>query len=97
MALGYRVTYWTEPERNRRSDSGRLRLRMMIAASLFVFTVLVRVFWADGTAVLRNIFTDRTMSVTEAAFAEMITQIYGGTEATDALTAFCRSVLDAAS
>ena len=91
--MGYRIIYG--PVNNTTSRRGHAgRLRSMIAAALLAFTMLVRLYWHDGTIIMKEYLLPQHLTVTERAFSELIIDLREGQTVTDALTVFCLSILD---
>ena len=88
--MGYRVVYGADPFV--REKTGKSRLGLMTAGFALAFVILVRCFWPQGTAVLRQ-----TLLPGEPGALEQITeQIRSGEPVGEAVTAFCRSVVEEA-
>ena len=88
--MGYRVVYGDDPFLE--MPRSRNRLGLMTAGCFLVFLIGVRWLWPQGTAVLEDIFLpDRG---TAAAFRQMTEEIGTGESLGDAVTAFCRTIVE---
>ena len=87
--MGYRIVYGEDPFREK--PRGRGRLRVLTAGFALAFVVLVRVFWPQGTSLLRQVLLPGPDA---AAFQQMAADIRAGEPVDDAVTAFCRSVVE---
>ena len=88
--MGYRIVYGKDPVIRPRGSS--LRLRVMTAGCMLLFAALVRLAWPAGRAVLGEVLLPR--AETAAAFSELVDQVSGGDPLGEAVTAFCRSVVE---
>ena len=91
--MGYRVVYGEDPFVKPKIRKGRLAL--MTAACLLAFSVGVRCIWPQGAESLRQMVMPKETATT-AAFVQMTDDIWGGKSIKDAVTAFCRSVVEGA-
>lgn len=90
--MGYRIDYG--PPIVRRKGGGRvLRLQLMTAAFLLLFVLLVKHQWPEGSGKLRQ-YLMPGIDAQELCFAEFVEEIQGGEPVGQALTSFCRSILD---
>lgn len=86
--MGYRIVYGEDPFVQIPHQKGRLRL--MTAGFALAFVVLVRCCWPQGADLLR-----RTLLPEEyGAFQQMTADIQAGEPIADAVTAFCRSIVE---
>lgn len=85
--MGYRIVYGGEPPTGRKS-----RLRLWTAVCLLVFVTAVRLAWPEGTEQLRQVLVPG--EETAAAFSEMVENVGAGQGMGEALTAFCRTVVE---
>lgn len=92
--MAYRVIYG-EDESTSKNDNGHsfLRIRILTAGFLLAFSLLVKVFWPAGTAALRTILLPESPSYTQIALDDCVTNIQNGESITQALTVFCRQIL----
>ena len=91
--MGYRVVYGEDPFVKPKIRKGRLAL--MTAACLLAFSVGVRCIWPQGAESLKQMLMPKE-TVTTAAFVQMTADIWAGEPLGDAVTAFCRSVVEGA-
>ena len=92
--MGYRIEYeGTIPIRQAPSCT-RLRLRSLMAGFFLVFCIGVRLLWPEGTRLLQSYFLPGDLTVTEAAFSEMISDIRTGNDIGSSVTAFCQRIID---
>ena len=87
--MGYRIVYGKDPVC--RTAPGKGRLRMMTAAAMLVFVLLVRCAWPQGRDTLRKVLLPEEQMVT--AFEEMVDCVHSGEEIGEAVVAFCRTVV----
>ena len=88
--MGYRIVYGADPFAQERS--GKSRLRLWTAVFAMAFVMLVRSFWPQGTELLRQVL----LPGDNAAYEQMRTDIQAGEPIGDAVTAFCRSLVEEA-
>lgn len=88
--MGYRIVYGADPFIEQKP--GKRHLRSLTAGFALAFLILVRCFWPQGTALLRRVLLPGDM----AAFQQMTDEIRAGEPIADAVTAFCRSVVEEA-
>lgn len=94
--MGYRIVYGPEIKAQPQRTGSSARLRTMIAAAFLLFSIIVRLTWQEGTEIMRQALLPGDLTVTEQAFSEMITDLRQGEPVADAVTVFCRTVLDEA-
>ena len=87
--MAYRIVYGGEPRRKRAGRGVGLRFQTMTAACLLVFTLAVSQFWPQGTAKLREYLIPDS----HAAVLELMANIQAGEPVEQALTAFCRQII----
>lgn len=91
--MGYKIIYGDGPRRaDDKAESGN-RIRILTATCLLMFCILVRMFWPEGTMLLRDVVLPGEQTVTEAAFETFLSGIRTGSSFQDALTAFCTEVI----
>lgn len=88
--MGYRVIYGEDPFEKPKASMGRLGV--LTAGCILAFVVGVRCFWPAGAEMLGRIFTPG--DVTVAAFGQMAEDLQAGEPLGDAVTAFCRAVVE---
>ena len=87
--MGYRIVYGSDPFIKKREKS---HLRLMTAGFALAFIILVRCFWPQGTLKLRETLLPGDM----AAFQQLTEEIWAGEPIGDAVTAFCRGIVEEA-
>lgn len=91
--MSYRIDYSADTlSKSTRQPSARLRL--LIVAFLLAFFLLFPALCPEGAAWLRETLLPWDPTVTEQAFQEMISTLKQGEPAGNALSAFCREILD---
>lgn len=87
--MGYRIVYG---EQAADIPQPKSRLRVMTAGFALALVVLVRLFWPSGTVVLQELLLPRE----HAAFVQLREDIRAGEPIGDAVTVFCRSIVEEA-
>ena len=85
--MGYRIVYGEEPTLRRKS-----RLGLWTAAFLLFFVTAVRLAWPSGAEQLRTVLEPGGETV--AAFSEMVANVGAGQGMGEAVTVFCRTVVE---
>lgn len=88
--MGYRIVYGEDPFKE--LPVRKSRLRLMTAGFALAFVVLVRCCWPQGADLLRQALIPRE----SAAFQQLTEEIRAGEPVGDAVTAFCRSIVEEA-
>lgn len=88
--MGYRIVYGKDPVCRTAVETGRLRV--MTAAAMLLFVVLVRCAWPEGREILQEVLIPEDRMV--AAFSDMVAQVDNGNGIGEAVTAFCRTVVE---
>lgn len=94
--MGYCIVYGHEPKQKSGHKRNDLRFRTLIAASILLFSLIVRLTWEDGAEKMRQILLPGPLSAAEQAFSELIADVREGERVSDALTVFCKEILDEA-
>ena len=92
--MSYRIVYGPMPPVREARRSGPLRFQVLTALFLLLFVLLVRQAWPEGTQTLRRFLIPGEPTVTEEAFSGMIGEIRAGEPVGDAVTAFCRQIME---
>lgn len=71
-----------------------LRLQIMTAVCLLLFSLLVRQLFPAGAQQLRHMFLPGTPTVTQTALDALMCDLRNGEPLGDALTAFCMYIVD---
>ena len=90
--MSYRVVYGPMP-REKSGRKGIFRLQMMTAVCLLMLSLGIRTAWPEGREVLRHYLIPGTETVTQEAFGDMIEGLQAGQSVREAVTAFCRQIV----
>jgi len=82
------------PRAEKPQDWTLLRVQMWTAVFILFFALLVRQLWPEGMDVLKSVLIPGEQTVTEQALSEMVAGLQEGEHLEDALTAFCRQIID---
>ena len=88
--MGYRVVYGEDPFEQPKLHKGRLGL--MTAGCFLAFVLGVRCFWPQGAAKLGQIFLPEP--ATAAALEQMRGDLLAGEPFGDAVTTFCKTIVE---
>ncbi|MBQ8237774.1 MAG: hypothetical protein IJZ39_06490 [Oscillospiraceae bacterium] len=88
--MGYRIVYGKDAFAE--TGERKSHLRAMTAGFALALVVLVRIFWPEGTAVLRDVL----LPGQSTAFSQLTEDLRAGEPIGDAVTAFCRSIVEEA-
>ena len=91
--MGYRVIYGDAPFVKPKIRKGRLVV--MTAACLLAFSMGVRCIWPQGAESLKQMLMPKETATT-TAFVQMTADIWEGEPIRDAVTTFCRTVVEGA-
>ena len=92
--MSYRIEYGTavpvkfQPERRKRY------VRVITAVFLLVFVLYAAKIWPEGRLVLQRVFLPGEPTVTQQAFADMISELSDGISLENALVTFCQQIID---
>ena len=92
--MSYRVEYGPPIPAQYIKRSKPLRIQIMTAVFLLLFTLLVRQFFPSGTRQLRQILLPETHSITQDALDALMSDLRNGEPLGDAVTAFCVYIID---
>ena len=92
--MSYRIVYGPERKAVKEREPSSLRFRSLIAGFLLLFAVIVKLLWPEGTAVLRQMILPTDLSATEQAFQCMMEDLRSGENLGDAITVFCRQIIE---
>lgn len=92
--MSYKIVYGPEMKQEKKLRSSVMGLRTKIAAFLLLFAVTVRLAWPEGTAVLREILIPTDLTAAEQAFQSMMEDLRRGENLGDAITVFCRQIIE---
>ena len=91
--MPYRITYGpSAPPRAQQRDKPS-RIRLLTAAWLLIFALLVRAFFPAGSAQLRAVILPDPDNITQSALAGFMADLQSGAPLGDALYAFCEEVI----
>lgn len=86
--MAYQVRY---PVVGKTKKKRRLRRGVLTGVAFFLFVQLVHHCWPEGWQTIRQVFVPEENVRAVAAFVE---QVKAGTPASEAVTAFCRSLME---
>lgn len=92
--MAYRIVYGPEIKAPRRFENRQLRRQILTAAFALLFVLLVRQLWPEGMTVLRELLLPGEPAITEQAFSDMIGNLHDGSPVGEAVTAFCRQIIE---
>lgn len=93
--MNYRIDYpGPTPTKNKNPKSGRLAV--MTGAFFLTFLLLVKSFWPAGADKLQSILIPGGAE-NRTAFRQMLVDLRQGENVSDAVSAFCRQVIEHAS
>lgn len=92
--MGYRIDYTAEKKCDSGKNRAAVRMQVMIAVGLLAFSLLVKCFWPDGTAVIKKLVTAAGISDTQVAAESLVEDLKSGIPIPDALTEFCIAVIE---
>lgn len=93
--MAYRIEYGPLiPEKYLKKRSGSLRLKVMTAVCLLVFSLIVKTWFPSGTQKLQQFLLPGTPSVTQQALDELVIRVRFGDPLDEAFTAFCRHIIE---
>ena len=91
--MAYRITYGPPvPARYQKRDKPS-RLRLLTAAWLMVFVLLVRLLFPAGVTQLRTYLLPDPQNITQTALGAFMSDLRGGEALDDALFAFCKLII----
>lgn len=91
--MAYSIGYGIQRQELRQRSSGRLG--WMTAGCFVLFLLGVQLFWAEGAAVLRQLLFP-IQPETAVYLESMVGSIMDGASVSDAVTTFCREVIEGA-
>ena len=91
--MAYRIDYAPATPVRKTGPGKILHWQMMTAVFLLIFTFLVSQTWPEGTQKLRAYLLPGD-GTAEAAFQEFVTGVNAGEPVGEALTAFCRQIIE---
>lgn len=94
--MGYRIVYGEDPGKKFGTGSRCSRFGILTVCCFLLFLLLTNLFWPAGKQMLWELCIPGDAELTAAAFETMVEDIRVGEPISDALTAFCREVIDGA-
>ena len=91
--MSYRIEYGTTIVPQQTQNKEPIRLRVMTAAFLLLFTLCVRQFFPSGTEKLRSCLLPERLTSTQQALDYLMGDLRHGEPLGQALTAFCASII----
>ena len=91
--MSYRITYGPPAALACQQQDRPSRLRLLTAAWLIVFVLLVRTFFPAGCAQLRVLLLPDPQSITQATLSSFMSSLRNGEQFGDALYAFCEEII----
>ena len=91
--MPYRITYGPAIVPHGHNQDKPSRLRLLTAAWLMVFSLLVRTFFPAGCAQLRVLLLPDPQSITQATLSSFMSSMRNGEQFGDALYAFCEEII----
>lgn len=92
--MGYRIVYGSDREERNPVENRVGRIRLLTAVFLLVLILGTRLFWPEGTQLLREILLPGEAGVTQTAFSQMVTQLQEGESFGQAMAGFCEYVVN---
>lgn len=92
--MSYRIVYGPMPRAEKPQDWSLLRIQIWSAVFMLLFALLVRQLWPEGVDILKSVLIPQEPTVTEQAVSDMVVDLQTGIPLEDALTAFCRQIID---
>lgn len=92
--MSYRIEYGPPIPPQYIKKSNPMRLQLMTAAFLLLFTLLVRQFFPSGIRELRQLLLPKAHTVTQMALDAFMVDLRNGEPLGDAVTAFCTYIID---
>lgn len=92
MGLTYRIDYGPPIPQEKKQRKSGVRLRVMTVIFFFAFLLLVKSIWPAGTERLRSVLLPSGTG-DQQAIREFVADLRQGEDPKDALTTFCRQVI----
>lgn len=91
--MPYRITYGPAIVPHGHNQDKPSRLRLLTAAWLMVFSLLVRTFFPAGCAQLRTMLLPDPQNITQEALGCFMSELRNGEQFGDALYVFCKEII----
>lgn len=92
--LGYTIQYGSSGKAESAWNSGRRKYKKRITAVVLLAVLCAGLLLSGGAEKLKNLIIPGDPEVTKAAFAQFTEDIRQGERVGDAITAFCREIID---
>lgn len=92
--MGYRVEYGPHRKKDAPRRWSHLKIQILTTVFLLIFAFGVREIWPEGDAKLKELLLPGQPSVTESAFENLVADLKEGDSLGDAVTAFCREIIE---
>ena len=92
--MAYRIEYGPPIPEKYLNKENPLRLQVMTALCLLIFTLLVKAWFPAGTQTLQQLLLPGVPSVTQQALDALMSNIHSGESLGDACTTFCQQIID---
>lgn len=92
--MGYRVEYGPQEKKKESKLLNPLKMQILTTVFLLFFVLGVRGAWPEGTEKLKEFLLPGELSVTETAFQNLVTEIKEGESIGDAVSTFCREIVE---
>ena len=92
--MGYRVEYGPQEKKQESKLWNSLKMQILTTVFLLFFVLGVRGAWPEGTEKLKEFLLPGQPSVTETAFQNLISDLKEGDSIPDAVSTFCREIVE---
>ena len=94
IGMGYRIEYGSKGEQAVQNTNRWGRIRLLTAGFLLVLILLTKLFWPEGSGLLRDVLLPGEADVTQTAFSRMVTQLQEGEPFGQVVAGFCEYVVE---
>lgn len=95
--MAYRIEYDSLNRKYEISSPNRSHFPVLLVGAVTAFFLLTASFWPEGWTTLRDILIPGDDAVTLQALESMSDNLRSGMELEEAITSFCREIMDGAS
>ena len=92
--MSYRIEYGCAIPAKFRHPTWGIQLQVLTAVCMILFSLMVGRFWPQGRQVLREYLLPGEPTVTEQAFSGLVQDLSSGMGLEEAVTVFCRQIID---
>ena len=92
--MSYRIEYGCAVPAKFRHPAWGLRLQILTAVCMILFSLIVGRSWPQGREMLREYLLAGEPAVTEQAFSGLVQDLSRGMGLEEAMTVFCRQIMD---